>query len=29
MQSFSYFETFDVLSNFPFTASETMHDYYL
>ena len=24
-----YFETFDVLINFPFSTSETMRDYYL
>ena len=30
LQSVSqYFETFDVLPNFPFTTSETMGDYYL
>ena len=30
LQSFpQYFETCDVLPNFPFTTSETMRDYYL
>ena len=30
LQSFlKYFETFDVLPNFPFTTSETMRDCYL